>query len=352
MKASFISTATFLNTPRSNMARIQTNLDKAVAENGTGRYADVGLELGYRTGLSLNLRQEVGNLDAQSERNGLTTVRLDSTYQALDHIRTDGEAFLALTVPGKLTDTSGTVIAQMAATKLTAMIGELNMSTGGQYLFGGINTGQRPIVDYESSPQSAAKTAFQQAFQDEFGFAPGTQPDTGNITSAQMEHFLAEGGRFAQLFADPQWGATWSSASSVNIKTEISRNETAETSVNANAQPLRQLAMMYTLASSVGLASLGSATQNVVYGKLRNLANAGTLGVKDIQADVGVVQARLVTIGKQIDTQKNIVTAGFGKLEDVDAEEVATRAQNLEAQLKIAYSLTSEVSKLSLLDYV
>jgi flagellar hook-associated protein 3 FlgL len=352
MKASFISTATFLKTPRSNVSRIQADLDKAVAESSKGRYADVGLELGYRTGLSLNLRQEVDNLDAQSRRNGLTGVRLDSSYHALDRVRTDGEAFLALTTPGKLTDTSGTVVAQMAATKLTALIGDLNTSTSGQYLFGGINTGQRPIADYEASPQSSAKTAFQQAFTNEFHFPPGTQPDTSNITPTQMEHFLQDGGRFTHLFEDNQWKQNWSSASDVNIKSDITRNETVESSVSANAQPLRQIAMMYTLASDIGLASLGPATQNVVYDKLRSLANSGTLGVKDIQADIGVVQARIGTVGKQIDAQKNIMTEGFGKLEAVDLEEVATRTQNLEAQLKVAYSLTGQVSKLNLLDYI
>ena len=352
MRTSFISTATLLNTPRAGMSRLQAEFDKANSETARGRYNDVGLELGYRTGLTLDLRQEVSNLQAQKGRNALTSIRLDSTYQALSRMRTDGEAFLALTVPGKLTDTSGSVVAQTAATKLTTLVGEMNSATSGQYLFGGINTSQRPIADYEGSPQSLAKTAFLQAFQTEFGFPRGQQPDSGNITAAQMEHFLSNNGPYAALFADPQWGATWSSASNVTVSSEIARNEVVTTSVTANAQSLRQLAMVYTLGSDIGLAGLSPATQSVVYDKMRTLANSATLGVKDIQADLGVVQSRLATVETAQTAQENILTNGFGSLENVDLEEVATRSQNLEALLKVSYSLTSRVSRLSLMDYV
>ena len=352
MRTSYISTATLLNTPRANMARIQADLDKANSESARGRYADVGLELGYRTGLSLDLRQAVKDLQAQKERNSLTSIRLDSTYQALGRMRTDGEAFLALTVPGKLTDTSASVVAQTAATKLTTLIGEMNAATSGQYLFGGINTAQRPIADYEGTPQSPAKTAFLNAFQAEFGFPRGQQPESGNITAAQMQHFLSDNGPYAALFADPRWGATWSSASDVNIRSEIARNEVVPTSVSANAQSLRQLAMVYTLGSDIGLAGLSPAAQSVVYDKMRTLANSATLGVKDVQADLGVVQSRLATVETAQAAQENILTNGFGSLENVDLEEVATRSQNLEALLKVSYSLTSRVSRLSLMDYV
>ena len=352
MRTSYISTATLLNTPRAGLARIQGELDKTTSEMSRGRYADIGLELGYRTGLSLDLRQEVDNLEAQKERNGLTSIRLDSTYHALDRMRSDGEAFLALTVPGKLTDTSGSVVAQTASTKLSTLIGEMNAATSGQYLFGGINTSQRPIADYEGTPQSPAKTAFLAAFQTEFGFPRGQQPDSTNITEAQMQHFLSDTGPYAALFADPQWGATWSAASDVNIRSEIARNEVVTTSVSANTQSLRQLAMVYTLGSDIGLAGLSTAVQSVVYDKMRTLANNATLGVKDVQADLGVVQSRLETVEKGRTTQANILTNGFGSLENIDLEEVSVRSQNLEALLKVSYSLTSRVSKLSLLDYV
>lgn len=350
MKASFISTATLLNSARSTAARTQSDLAKANIELNKGRYADVGLELGYKTATTLDLRQQVDDIVDQQKRNDLTKVRLGDSQTALNQIRSDGEAFLALIAPGKLTDASGSVVAQAAASKLTAFIGQMNSSTAGQFLFSGINSAQRPIADYEASPQSAAKTAFTQAFQTAFGFPPDTQPGSGQITPTQMQNFLD--GPVATLFADPQWGSTWSSASNTNVRNEIGPGENPETSTNANAQAFRQLAMIYTIGSSVGLSSLAPATQSVVYEKMRSVAGLATIGVTQIHADLGAVEARLTTLGKQMDARKIILTDGFASLEKVDVAEAKSRVDNLTTLLQISYSLTSQTRKLSLIDYV
>ncbi|WP_267426834.1 flagellar hook-associated family protein [Methylobacterium sp. GC_Met_2] len=353
MQTTFISTVNFLNTPRSTMNRLQTDLDKANAEStNNGRFADVGLELGYRTGLTLDLRQGLDEIDAQLTRNGLTTTRVNSGYQALDRARSDGEAFMATLTPGKLNDTSATTIAQAGSSKLTSLIGELNTQTGGQYLFGGINTAQVPIKDYEtSSGTSLAKQAFLDAFQAKFSCAPGSQA-ASTITPAKMQEFLADTGEFATLFSDANWKTNWSSASDTPVRSEIARNETVNSSVSANVQPLRQLAMLYSLASSVGLSSLSATTQMVVYEKLRSLAGSATWGVTGIQADVGAVQARITTVETQMGIQKNILQGGVKNLEYGDPVEAAARVKNLTAQLEISYSLTNQVNRLSLMDYV
>jgi flagellar hook-associated protein 3 FlgL len=350
MKASFISTATLLNSARSTTARTQADLAKANIEVNKGRYADVGLELGYKTATTLDLRQQVDAITEQQKRNDLTKVRLGNSQTALNQIRSDGEAFLALIAPGKLTDASGGIVAQAAASKLSAFIGQMNSSTAGQFIFSGINSAQRPLADYEASPQSKAKTAFTQAFQTAFGFPPGTQPGASQITAAQMKSFLD--GPVATLFADPQWGDTWSSASNTNIRNEIGPGENPETSTNVNAQAFRQLAMIYTIGSDVGLASLAPATQSVVYEKMRSVAGLATVGVTQLQADLGAVEARVTTLGTQLDAQKNILTEGFGSLENVDRAEASSRVENLKTLLQISYSLTSQTRKLSLIDYV
>ena len=354
MRTTFISTVNFLNTPRSSMNRLQADLDKATAEAGNyGRYADVGFELGYRTGLTLDLRQGLDDIDGQATRNGLTSTRINSAYQALDRARSDGEAFMATLTPGKLSDTSGTAIEQEGSSRLTALTSELNAQTGGQYLFGGINTAQVPIRDYEqASGTSLAKQAFVSAFTTAFGFAPGSQPGSGTITPAQMQGFLASGGPFETLFDDPQWKRNWSRASDTPVRSEIARNETVNASVSANAQPLRQLAMMYSLASSVGLPSLSPITQAVVYDKVRSLAGTATWGVTGLQADVGTVQARIKTVDTQMGIQKNILQDGVKSLENGDPAEAAARVKSLTAQLEIAYALTNQVNRLSLMDYV
>lgn len=350
MKASFISTATLLNTTRSDMARLQAGIAKANIELDKGRFADVGLELGYKIGTTLDLRQQLDDTIAQKQSNDLTRVRLATSQSALNQIRSDGEAFLALVAPGKLSDGSASVVTQAAAAKLSAFVAQMNTSTSGQFVFGGINTDQHPLKRYEASPQSDAKKAFADAFQAKFGFAPGTQPGSAQISSTQMQSFLDND--LAALFSDQQWGKNWSTAADTNIRTEIGPNEIAVTSTSANAQAFRQLAMLYTLGSDIGLGSLSLATQDVVYNKMRSLAGQATLGVTAIQADLGTVEARLTTLGNVHEARKTILTGGFNSLEGVDAAEAKTRLDGLTTQLQISYSLTSQMKKLSLMDYV
>lgn len=355
MRTNYISTASFLNTPRASMSRLQSDLNKANYEStNEGRYADVGLQLGYRTGLTLDLRQGLDDINAQVQRNSLTSARLDTTYQALNQARLDGEAFLASVVPGKLTSYSANTVMQAAAVNLSALTSQLNSQTGGQYLFGGINTSAIPIASYEttSGTPSPAKNAFLTAFQNAFGFDPGTQPQSGTITADQMKTFLADGGPFESLFSDAQWKANWSTASDTPIQTEIARNETVNTSVTANAQPLRQLAMLYTLGCSIGLSSLSPATQEVVYNQMRSLAASATWGITGIQADVGAVQARIKSIGEEMDIKKTILSTGVKNLEYGDWAEAGSRVKSLTAQMEVAYSLTNQVNKLNLFDYI
>ena len=354
MRTNYISTASFLNTPRASMNRLQSDLNKANYEStNEGRYADVGLQLGYRTGLTLDFRQGLDDIDAQVQRNSLTSARLDSTYQVLNQARLDGEAFLSTVMPGRLTGDSASTVSQAAAAKLTALTSQLNSSTGGQYLFGGINSSQTPIVNFDTtSVTPSPKDAFLQAFQTAFGFAPGTQPQSGTITAAQMQTFLADGGPFASLFSDTQWKATWSKASDTPIQSEIASNETVNTSVTANAQPLRQLAMLYTLGSSIGLSSLSLGTQEVVYDKMRSLAASATWGITGIQADVGNVQARIKAIGERMDIKKTILSTGVKNFEYGDWAEAGSRVKSLTAQMEVAYSLTNQVNKLNLFDYI
>jgi flagellar hook-associated protein 3 FlgL len=329
---------------------MQADLAVAAQELNGGRYADVGLQLGYRTGTSLNLRQEYDELIAQQDRNGLTNLRLNNTQTTLDHVRKEGEALLALVVPGKLSDDSATAVMQEAASKLRSLTSDLNASAGGQYLFAGIDTQTRPVADYESAPPSAAKGAVTTAFTAAFGFAQGVQPGAAAITGPQMKAFLD--GPFTALFADAQWSPTWSSASSRNINSEIARGETVETSANANAAPLRQLAMAYVLGADIGLSALSKDAQNAVYAKMRDLLGTGTAGTGGMQSELGRVQAKVASATTGIDAQKLVMTISLQGLESVDPAEIKSRIDQLQTQIQMSYSITAQLQKLSLMNFI
>lgn len=350
MKTNFVSTRTLWMGPRTEIGRMEAELATANEEQVSSRYADVGLQLGYRTGTGLDLHQTLKEFAAQKERNGMTTLRLSSSNTALDQVRKDGESFMALVTPGKLTGDSGPTVALEATTKLQAFTAYLNEAAGGQYLFAGINTGTRPVADYTSTPPSSAKSAVDAAFQAAFGFPQGTQPGSAAISGAQMKSFLD--GPFATLFADPQWGATWSTASDRNIRSAIGSGKTIETSVNANAAPLRQLAMAYTMGADLGLGALSPDAKDAVFAKMRELLGSATAGVTQLQAGLGRSLANVTDSTNQIDAQNKIVSQNLTDLEVPDATGVGVRIKELQTQIQIAYSITGQLKNLSLINYI
>ena len=56
MKSTFVSTAAVSQAMRYSLMRAQSELTKAQKEVSTGRFADIGLALGSRTGQSVSLR--------------------------------------------------------------------------------------------------------------------------------------------------------------------------------------------------------------------------------------------------------------------------------------------------------
>lgn len=341
MRTSFISTLTLLNSPRNVTGKLQAELAKANEEITTGRHADVGLKLGYRTGQSITLRQERAELDAITDSNALTSIRLGVTNMALDSLRESADEFLStlLSVPSHPNGAS--IIKEAAASNLSNLIAQLNQSANGQYVFAGTNAKQKPVVDYTST--SDAKLALNNALSTAFGTT-----SIAEITPAQMQAFLD--GDFAALFDETNWKDNWSSANSRNIDSRISTTEKIETSTNANDATMRQLAMAYTMASDLGLADMNEQTRQVVIDKLIETMGAATAGLVQIQTGLGIVEAKISEANEKMSLQKLYLDKGIGKLEDVDPAEAKSRVDALMTQIQMSYSLTAQLRQLSLLN--
>ncbi|MBF9235648.1 flagellar hook-associated family protein [Microvirga alba] len=349
MKTTFISTLNLWNSPRSAVNKMQADLAKANEEITTGRYADVGLELGYRTGQAITLRQERAELDALVDGNGMVSLRLGATKSALDNIRGSAESFLnsLLSVPPM--ERGAETVRDSAKTQLKALISELNKSTGGQYIFAGTNTKQRPVSEYTEVPLSATKSAVDDAFQSYFPF-PQTSAAAFNITAAEMDDFLTT--TFEPLFNSASWQGTWSTASSQNLESRISTTEKVETSTSANQDAMRNLAMAYTMAADLGLAGLRPETQQVIIDRVISILGTATNGIVDIQAQLGTAEKKVTDANQRMGIQKNILDQGIGRLENVDPAEAKTRVDALTTQIQMSYSLTSQLRQLSLLKYL
>lgn len=346
---SFVSTASLSQETTSSIARVQRQLAAAQTELVTGKHADIGQELGAKTTIVVALRHDRMQIASLIDSNELTRLRLTSSQEGLKAISDLSQNALASLVRAQTTTASASAIVADAQASLTSLQDLLNSSANGQYLFAGINSDVRPFDAYFGEPAPASRAAVSAAYQAKFGFDQMSS-SVSTITPAQMQEFIDN--EFSALFLDPAWSATFSEASDKNVRSRIGRKELIETSANANEEAIRGLTAALVMTADLGFESLNDNTKQVLLAKAVKLAGNAVGGVADIQATLGVAQERLATSSEVLSVQARIIDRSIGDLEDVDQAEVATRLSTLMTQLESAYSITSRIHNLSILDYL
>jgi flagellar hook-associated protein 3 FlgL len=347
MAATFISSNSIATTLRISASKSQVAIAKGVKEATTGRLDDIGKELGALTGRNVTLRAELVEIDKLVDTNALVGARLEVGQERLSQLIETAQSFQKDLLAARNSANGGGIIAQPAGANLESLLASLNVSMDGQFLFGGINTSEAPMTPYETG--SASKTAVDAAFTAAFGFAPGSA-GAENVLPADMETFLD--GAFAAEFADPAWGANWSSASDQVMRSRISTTQTIDSSASANDVAFRKLAMAYTMLSGLGVDKMNQSTFQVVTDKALLLVAGAVADLASVGARLGTAQEQTTNATSRLKVQSDIVTKQVNAMESVDPEEASVRVTNLRNQLEMSHALTAQIQKLSILNYL
>lgn len=349
MMSTYISTLAWTSAARNVLPRLQTEITKAQVEISTGRSADLGLSLGVGTGQSVDLHAAEERLTTLNKDHALANARLDLTQTALGQISSDTNTFLQNLIAAKSSSLGTAIIKDQGSAGLSAFTAMMNTSDGQRYAFAGVNSAVAPLAEYANGPKAAVDAAFAQRF----GLNPAdpqNDPNIANITGSDMEDFLNND--FAALFADPAWGATWSSASSQDVTSRISASETVPVSTSANTPAMRNLAMAYTMVSQLGLTALPEAAKDAVLKKAVDVTGLAVTGLTAISSGLGVSQTRLAAAESATQNSLDVVSARIAAIEGVDPAEAKTRLDTLTNQLQMSYSTTAKIMQLSILNYV
>jgi flagellar hook-associated protein 3 FlgL len=348
MKTSILSTASISAATRASVLDTQAKLAKAQKEVTTGRLADVGASLGYKTGQTLSLRQDYARLKTIIDTNSVVSTRLSASQASLKSLSDDAQLFIGQLIAARGAVSGPTVVQAQAQATLNSFTNLANAAIDGAYLFAGINADVKPITDYQD-PSAPNRQAVALAFSANFGT---TQSDPANqsITAADMQAFLD--GPFADLFNDPAWTTDWSSASDQNVKSRISPSELIETSSNANHIAMRKLAKAYTMVADLGVENLGQAAYQTVVDQAVRIAGEAVQDLAKEQSRLGTAQERMKTADDRMTIQIDIMTHHINLLEAVDPFEASTRVSQLMTQVETAYAMTSRIQGLSLLKYL
>jgi flagellar hook-associated protein 3 FlgL len=344
-----ISSASIGMASRLSITKLQTQLQDAQKELSTLRHADVGLTLGYRTGETISMRQEVGRLQTITDTNSIANSRLDASDVALKGLQSGAQEFLGNLFLARNGGITAKALGDVAKNQLLSFADAANTTLNGTYVFGGINSDIKPIAAYNTDPASPAKTAVSDAFQAAFGMAQ-SDANVSSITPAQMEAFLD--GPFDSMFSSTDWNTNWSSAASKNIKSRISTSEITDTGTNANELAFRKLAQAYTMLSDLGSGNLSEDTYNTVVSKAITLVNTAITDITRLRTDFGSAKARIANANDRMSIQINVLNLNVGSLEGVDSAEASVKVTSLLSQIQTAYAVTAKIQSLSILNYI
>ena len=127
-------------------------LAEAQKEVTTGRLADVGASLGYKTGQTLSLRQDHARLKTIIDTNSVVSTRLSATQAALKSLSDDAQLFVGQLIGARNTDSGPTVVQNQAKAALVSFTNTINTALDGAHLFAGINADVKPLTDYYRNP--------------------------------------------------------------------------------------------------------------------------------------------------------------------------------------------------------
>ncbi len=349
MKTTSVSTLALTNATRETRINLQMKLAIGQKEASTGRYADVGVQLGYLTQRTVSLRQDLDRLTTFKDTNAVAASRLSLSQAQLDGLADAAQGFLTTLMAARSASSSAGTAITDAKAKLVSFQAALNTTVNGAHLFAGVNTDVKPITDYFGNPTSAGRQAVADAFTGEFGIGQSTS-GVENITGAQMSTFLD--GAFASLFGESDWTSTWSSASDQNITSRITTNERIETSANANDKAFRGLAQAYTMIADLGIQDLNSDAYQAVVNKAIDVVGQAISDLTGLRASLGTSQERIKDADSRIDIQMTLMKEHIGTLEGVDPYEAQVKVNELLKQIETAYALTARTTNLSLLKYL
>jgi flagellar hook-associated protein 3 FlgL len=348
MKATFVSSHAISEAMRYQMMRMQSDLAKAEKEVITGRVADPGLALGARNAQSVSLARDVDRLNVLLDSNALVLSRLASTQDSLKQIINLAEGLLP-TLTAATSDPIDPSIPQAEArAALNTITATLNTALNGEFLFSGINTDIRPLEDF-LDPASLPREAFNEAFDDHFGFAID-DPQAAEISAAQMAYFITN--TVEPQFFGPDWQARWSHATDEQIVNRITLSETTPASVSANEDGIRKLAMATAMISALLDADLTDGALRTVLERSVSLVGESIADLGSTAGRVGIMQQRVEKANERVSIQINMFKTNINDLESADPFEASTRINSLMTQIETSYLLTSRIQQLSLVRFL
>lgn len=346
MKISQVSTQAMFDNLRHSMSNLQRDFVAAQKEVATGQVSDAGLSLGATNGRRFNMVADLNRLEVITASNSRTQARLDMSISATGSVNEAAQTLFS-TLTASVGGTSTSHLTQAAGqSAVSSITGLMNASVNGEYIFGGINSGEAPIVDYETG---GPKAAIDAAFLTHFGFA-STDPGALSISAADMTNFIDT--VLNPLIMGAGWTSTFSNASDDTITARINLTENSTGSVSGNEQGFQNAMFAAVIAAEFINDNFNAEAQSAAAQSALDHVGASTGELADLQGRTGLLVNRISESNERMAVQMDELTLHSDEMVAVDPYEAATRLNSLITQIETSYTLTGRIQQLSLMRYI
>ena len=352
-----ISTLQFSMMNRAFISRTSVALQEAGLEVSTGRRADIFADLGPRAASSITLRTREDNTQAYLASNDLLQGRLQVQLESVDAIRAEVTNVLQTTLANASSPLAGaeTLVTQARA-GIDISIAQMNVSFDGQALFGGTRSNAAPLTEYTEVNPATGRSP--KDVIDSIITGPPTTIAEVNTIVAELDAV------FSSTAADPlnNFESTFfigtplldgGGLPSSRVTATIEPSLQLSYGVQANDEPFREIYKGFAMLASFDVTEIADRDVYTAWMSAvsETLGNA-SLASLEVSTEIGFNQKVVENATERLENLSRVHQTQLGELEGVDSYEAATRLTNLEVQLRASYEVTSQLSALSLLNYL
>lgn len=348
------------------------DLQLAVAKTGeevaSGKHFDVAGALGARTGQAISLRgayddgeETLRAIDALDARMGLMDTALTEI-----HDRANDVLAQASTILGQPTGTAST-IGITARGALDSIIGLLNATGGGSYLFAGTEVDTAPMrqaggdssglpapVDIvrtvistatggSAVPQDAAQVTATLAALDDL-FAVRDPATTLPIT---IDPYAFEGAFYLGATAQRPGGAA-----NARLTAQPESGSVIPYGIQANDPEVRQILEGLYMLAAVDVTQMPDAAYEPYMKAATDKLSSGIARLRDATAQLGIQKAGLAETSERHNARLKVLSQQINNLETVDPAETGVRLSQLEQQVEMTSQATARIARMRLTEYI
>ncbi|WP_120010418.1 flagellin N-terminal helical domain-containing protein [Teichococcus vastitatis] len=346
---------------QSQLNRMQSDLARLTGELSSGRKSDPARELGVGASLLYKLRADIQQGDAIANAGTLAGQRLTAMQDALSSVGELMDQMSSESLQAEvLKDDSFKTIASNAREVLGSMMDLLNTSWNGQSLFAGLDSATKPLSGAEAL---TGETGWVQAAMADLLASSGADPvEVGQSADGAADGTLL--GTFNAMFNntvvgldDSFYGVVYQAASRTGgeaTQVRIGAGETLQYDMRADNPAFRDAFHALSLLSLLDQpdTALSKEAKSDVLREAGTLMRGARSQLTTAAGILGAKQERLERVGEIQDRTVTAAAAQINDLEGVDYYTISDKISTLQIQLQATYSITAQISKLSLVNYL